>query len=453
MLDALRRTAAGSRLVRELTPAPDLDGWAITELLLKDLAPLRDRTWLVIDDLHELGPEEVLRQLELLAMRAPRELRFVLATRRPVRLGLHRLRRDGDLTEIRAWDLRFSRAEARAMFQAAGVRLPDAGFALLYERTEGWAAGLRLAALSLAGHDDPARFAAGFSGTERTVAEYLLAEVLDRQASRPAAAAADLAARAGSGPLADALTGSLGGERVLQQLEEANAFVVALDAPRCWFRYHHLFADLLRQELRRIAPGEVTPLHKAAARWLAEHGFPVEAIRHAQAARDWGLAARLLADHWAGLQVGGQAATVHALLAAFPAQAAAADAGLAVLAAADELAHGSLEAAERYLRLAARATGAVPAGRHDHVQLLLGVVRLLLARQRGNLPAVAEEARRLQAAAEAPDGAQPRLGAELRALALAQPGQRGALGDPLHGGRPAPGAGRDAGAADRAALP
>jgi len=418
-LDALRRTAAGSRLVRELTPAPDLDGWAITELLLKDLAPLRDWTWLVIDDVHELGPEEVLRQLELLVMRAPRELRLVLATRRPVRLGLHRLRLEGELAEIRPQDLRFSPAEARDMLQAAGVRLPDSGFALLYERTEGWAAGLRLAALSLAGHDGPARFAAEFSGTERTVAEYLLAEVLDRQPAgvRRLLLRTSLLERV-SGPLADALTGSLGGERVLQQLEEANAFVVALDAPRCWFRYHHLFADLLRQELRRVAPGEVIPLHKAAARWLAEHGFPVEAIRHAQAARDWGLAARLLADHWAGLQVGGQAATVHALLAAFPAQASAADAGLAVLAAADELAHGSLEAAERYLRLAARAAGSVPPGRHGQVQLLLGVVRLLLARQRGNLPAVAEEARRLQAAAEAPDAARTGLGAELCALAL-----------------------------------
>jgi LuxR family transcriptional regulator, maltose regulon positive regulatory protein len=221
-----------------------------------------------------------------------------------------------------------------------------------------------------------------------------------------------------SGPLADALTGSLGGERVLQRLEEANAFVVALDATRSWFRYHHLFAGLLQQELRRVAPGEVTPLHKAAARWLAGHGFPVDAIRHAQAAQDWGLAARLLADHWAGLQVGGQAATVHALLAAFPAQASAADAGLAALAAADELAHGSLEAAERYLRLAARAAGSVPDGRRGQVQLLLGVVRLLLARQRGNLPAVAEEARRLRAAAGAPDVAQPGPGAELRALAL-----------------------------------
>jgi LuxR family maltose regulon positive regulatory protein len=201
-------------------------------------------------------------------------------------------------------------------------------------------------------------------------------------------------------------------------MEEANAFVVSLDAARSWFRFHHLFADLLQQELRRTAPGEVTALHQAAANWFAEHGFPVEAIRHAQAAQDWGMAIRLLADHWAGLQLGGQAATVHAILAAFPAGASAADAELAVLAAADELAQGSLEAAERYLGSAAGEAASVPADRRGHVQLLLGVVRLLLARQRGNLPAVAEEARRLQAAAETPAASQPGLGEELRALAL-----------------------------------
>ena len=155
-----------------------------------------------------------------------------------------------------------------------------------------------------------------------------------------------------SGPLADALAGGSGGERVLQDLEEANAFVVSLDAGRSWFRYHHLFADLLQLELRRTAPGEVTGLHRVAAQWFAEHGFPVEAIRHAQAARDWGLAARLLAGHWPGLHLGGQAATVHAILAGFPAGAAAADAELAAVAAADELAQGSLEAAERYLEVA-----------------------------------------------------------------------------------------------------
>src|SRR6201986_1657670 len=145
------------------------------------------------------------------------------------------------------------------------------------------------------------------------------------------------------------------------------------------------------------------------------------AIRHAQAAGDWALAARLLADHWPGLQLGGRAATVHALLAGFPAGAIAADAELATVAAADELAQGSLQAAERYLRLAERGfegSVSVPAGRRGQAHLLLGVVRLLLARQRGNLPAVAEEARRLQALTEAPDAVPAGLGEELRALAL-----------------------------------
>jgi LuxR family maltose regulon positive regulatory protein len=423
VLGALRQTTSGSVLVRELTAAPDLDGWAIAERLLKDLVRLEDPIWLVIDDVHELGSGEARRQLELLVMRAPQELRFVLATRYDLRLGLHRLRLEGELAEIREPDLRFTADEARKLVSAAGVELTEPMLAVLHKRTEGWAAGLRLAALSLAGHPDPGRFAEGFSGSERTVAEYLLAEVLDRQSG----AARRLLLRTSvlemvSGSLADALTGGSGGERILQELEEANAFVVALDAARSWFRYHRLFADLLQLELRRTAPGEVTALHEAASSWFAGHGRPVEAVRHAQAAQDWSLASRLLADHWPGLQLGGQAATVHELLARFPAEAAATYAELAVLVAADELAQGSLEAAERYLGLTARAAATVPADRHEQLQVLLEMVRLLLARQRGNPPAVAEEARRLQAIAEAPDTARelarPGLGEELRGLAL-----------------------------------
>jgi LuxR family transcriptional regulator, maltose regulon positive regulatory protein len=419
VLDALRATVPGSGLVRELTAAPDLDGWAITERLLEDLAPLAERVWLVVDDVHELGSDQARRQLQLLVLRAPPQLRFVLVTRQDLRLGLHRLRLAGELTEIRAADLRFTVAEARELFEAAGVQLPGPALGMLVERTEGWAAGLRLAALSLAGHEDPGRFAAEFSGSERTVAGYLLAEVLDRQPEeiRRLLLRTSVLERI-NGELADVLTGDSGGERVLQDLEEAGAFVVALDAARSWFRYHHLFAELLRLELRRTAPGEVAGLHQAAAGWFAGRGFPVEAVRHAQGARDWALAARLLADHWPGLYLGGQAATVHALLAGFPAEAAAADAELAALAAADELAQGSLEAAERYVRLAERGAAAVPAGRRGQAQVLLGIVRLLLARQRGNPPAVAEQAQRLQALAEAPDAAQPGLGEELRALAL-----------------------------------
>ncbi|HYB46070.1 MAG TPA: LuxR C-terminal-related transcriptional regulator, partial [Streptosporangiaceae bacterium] len=269
--------------------------------------------------------------------------------------------------------------------------------------------------------------AAEFSGSERTVAEYLLAEVLDRQgeAVRRLLLRTSILERV-NGELADLLTGDSGTEGMLHELEEANAFVVSLDAARSWFRYHHLFADLLRLELRRTAPGEVTPLHRAAASWLAGHGYPVEAVRHAQAAQDWGLAARLLADHWPGLHLGGQAATIHELLAGFPAKARAADAELAAVAAADELAQGSLEQAERYLELAERGSAAVPAGRRAQLQVLLGVVRLLIARERADLPAVAGEAERLRALAVAPDAAQydlapaarAGLGGELRALAL-----------------------------------
>ena len=419
VLGALRRTSAGSRLVRELTAAPDLDGWAIVERLLKDLVPLQDRLWLVLDDVHELGSAEARRQLELLLMRGPPELRFVLATRHDLRLGLHRLRLEGELAEVRAADLRFGLGEARELFAAAGVELPEQALVMLHARTEGWAAGLRLAALSLAGHPDPARFAAEFSGSERTVAEYLLAEVLDRQSQevRRLLLRTSVLERV-SGPLADALTGGAGGELILQDLEAANAFVVALDAARSWFRYHRLFADLLQLQLRRTAPDQVDALHRTAARWFADHGYPVDAVRHSQAARDWAPAARLLADHWPGLQLDGQAATVHALLARFPAETRAADAELAVLAAADELTAGSLAEAERLLELAALGAPSVPRERRGQLDVLLGMVRLLLARQRMNLPAAAEEAHRLRVVADDPDTAPLGLGEELRALAL-----------------------------------
>jgi LuxR family transcriptional regulator, maltose regulon positive regulatory protein len=149
--------------------------------------------------------------LELLLMRAPDALRFVLATRHDLRLGLHRLRLEGELTEIRAADLRFSLAEARELLATAGVELGESALGMLQERTEGWAAGLRLAALSLTGHNDPDRFAAEFSGSERTVAEYLLAEVLERQNEK----VRRLLLRTSilelvSGPLANTLTGGVG---------------------------------------------------------------------------------------------------------------------------------------------------------------------------------------------------------------------------------------------------
>ncbi len=419
VLDAVRATKAGSSLVGELTPAPDLDGGAIAERLLADLSPLDEPIWLVIDDLHELCSDDAFRQLELVLMRAPAVLRFVLLSRGELLLGLHRLRLDGELTDIRAAELRFSLDESKALFESAGVQLSESGAALLAERTEGWAAGLRLAALSLTGHQDPERFAATFAGTERTVAEYLVAEVLDRQPER----VRRLLLRTSvlervSGPLANLLTAGSDGQRILQELEEAGAFVVSLDPRRSWFRYHPLFAELLQLELRRTAADELPALHRVAAKWFSERGHAAEAIRHLQAAEEWTLACRLLCDNWFGLILSGHRATAHQLLAGFPLSAVAADAELSALRAAYELDRGSPDEAERHLAIATRAAESEALDRRGHLQLVLAIVRLSIASNRGDLQAVVEQAHRLLAPAEGPGVAQLGLGDDLRALAL-----------------------------------
>jgi LuxR family transcriptional regulator, maltose regulon positive regulatory protein len=420
--DALQATPAGDTLLGAVTAAPELDGWTLVERLLADLRSLPEPIWLVIDDVHELGSPETLRQLELLVTRGPAGLRVVFASRREVRLGLHRLRLEGELTEIRAADLRFTLDEARALLKTAGVVLPDSALAVLHQRTEGWAAGLRLAALSLTGHPDPERFAAEFSGSERTVAEYLLTEVLERQPEE----VQQLLLRTSvleqvSGPLADVLRGRSGGERILQELEQAGAFVVSVDPRRSWFRYHQLFAELLQRELRCRAPGELPTLHGAAARWYAEHGYAVEAVRHAQAAQDWGLAVRLLADHLLDLVfLDGQGGTVRELLAGFPAGGQPADAELAALLAGDEITGGSLEAAERQLAVAAEGSASVTADRRGHFEVVLAIFKLSVAVQRGDLPGVVEQAQRLLAPAKPADAALlgNRVGEDLRALTL-----------------------------------
>ena len=351
-------------------------------------------------------------------MHAPDALRLVLIGRREPPLRLHRLRLQGDLTEIRARDLRFTQDEALELVSGAGVALSDSAVADLLERTEGWAAGLRLAARSLVDHPDPHGFAAEFSGSERTVADYLLAEVLDRQPEQ----ARRLLMRTAmlervSGPLADALTGDAGGERILQELERGNAFVVSLDAGRSWFRYHRAFADLLQLELRRTAPDDVRALHAAAAEWLAEHHYPIEAIRHAQAAGNPSLAAGLLSEQWFGLTMSGNAVAAHELLGAFPSRMRETDPALTVLTAADELVYGSLEEAKRHVDAATRELASSPADGSRRCQLMLGVVRLILARQSGDLPAVAQEAESLVATVDAADAAQLGFGRDLRAVA------------------------------------
>jgi LuxR family maltose regulon positive regulatory protein len=394
--DALRRTAPGSQIVGALTAAPGLSGWTILERLVGDLGQLKEDVWLVLDDLHELASDEGMRQLELFILRAPGTVRLVLLTRHDLRIGLHRVRLAGDLTEIRAADLRFTPREARILFHSAGVEVTDLALDQLVDRTEGWAAGLRLAALSLHGHVDPSRFAAEFSGTERTVSEYLLAEVLERQPDdvRRLLLRTSILERV-NGALADLLTGGSGGERILHELEDANAFVTAIDAQRTWFRCHRLFADLLELELRRTEPGEMLGLHAAAADWFVRNGHPLEAIHHAQEAEEWEMAATALFDEWLQLYFVGQAATAHQLLSRFPASVPGAAAELAAMRAVDDFDQGLLSEAAGQLNLAVEALTATPDDRRAKVASYLSMMQMLLARRRGNYPVVIEESRRL----------------------------------------------------------
>ncbi len=301
--------------------APGFSGQAMADRVLSELAAAGAPIVLMIDHLHELGSAEAVGQLTELLTSLPPNARAVVATRYDLPLRLHRLRLAGELSEIRAGQLRFTEGDTRELLAVAGITLPGPAVSLLHERTEGWAAGLRLAVLSLAGDPQPERFVAEFSGSDRTVGEYLMAEMLDRQPPevRRLLLCTSLLDRV-NGELGDLLTGSAGSERILLDLEDANAFVVSLDPGRTWFRYHRLFRGLLQLELRRTAAASIPGLHRFAAGWLAGHGEVADAIRHRQAAGDWTEAAGLLTDHALSLTLDGQAGTVAELLRAFPAK-------------------------------------------------------------------------------------------------------------------------------------
>ena len=400
VIDELASAIGEDELVERVAATPGFGGRAVVERLLSDLHSLEQPVVLVIDDLHELRSNDALRWLELFVAGLPAELRLVIVTREDPELGLHGLRLAGRLTQIRAADLRFSLEETRQLIDSSGAALSDAGLALLHERTEGWAAGLRLATISLASHHDPERFVSEFCGSERTVAGYLLAEVLERQPPevRELLLRTSILERV-SGPLADALTGGKGSEAILQRLEDANAFVTALDVGRTWFRYHHLLSDLLRLELRRASPALIASLHRAAARWLDEYGHVVEAIRHAQSAGDWAHAARLLADNYVDLVFDGRKATLRALLTAFPAAASQADAELALAFATARLYDGLLDEVPAYLSVAERLVATVPGERRRLFDLQLTSAGLWLACHRGDLDAARQAMRSLQAQA------------------------------------------------------
>jgi len=417
LLSAIRQTSGIAGRAEPPAATPDFNGRAMVDRVLSELADAGGDITLVIDDLHELKCPEALAQLTSLLTNLPRHAHAVLATRHDLRLGLHRLRLAGELAEIRAADLRFTDRETRELLDVAGIALSEASAALLHERTEGWAAGLRLAALSLAGHPDPERFVAEFSGSDRTVAEYLVAEMLERQPEdvQHVLLRTSLLDQV-NGELADVLTGRTGSERILLELEEANAFVVSLDPERTRFRYHHLFADLLRLELRRTWPEEAPTLHRRAAGWFLRQGQVIEGIRHTQAAGDWPEAARLLADHAFSLTLDGQAQTLQALLRAFPPGADHPE--LALVHAMVDVVQGRLDETAAHLAVAETYARTAPTDRLPRLRVAIASLKLSLARRRGNLAGVREHAEFLSAPLTGQSDDEIALGSDLRAAAL-----------------------------------
>lgn len=260
------------------------------------LTPLLNELWdrpgcvLVLDDYHVIEAPEIHEALAFLVEHLPPEVHLVVATRSYPPLHLSRLRARGLLCELRAQDLRFTGAEAADFLRdSMGLDVTAEEVESLERRTEGWIAGLQMAALSLRGRDDAGAFLAGFSGSHRFVLDYLTEEVLDRLPAQRL----DFLLRTSilprlCGPLCDAVTGRQDGQAVLESLETANLFLLPLDERRGWYRYHHLFASLLQDELRRrLTDAELCELHRRAADWFAQHHLPEEALAHAGTAADW----------------------------------------------------------------------------------------------------------------------------------------------------------------------
>jgi LuxR family maltose regulon positive regulatory protein len=317
---ALRRLdAAKSDVLRDVLPT-----------FINEVASSGASLVLVLDDYHLITSAQVHASVGALLDRCPPQLHLVLITRADPPLQLSRLRVRGELAELRAEQLRFSLDEAQEFFSyRLGTRLPEQDVHRLVARTEGWAAGLQLAALRLKDRADPSAFIERFTGADWHIVNYLGDEVLTSQPPRVRdfLLVTSVLNRM-CAPLCNALTGRADGAELITEVNRANLFLIPLDDERHWFRYHHLFGGLLQHELARTAPQQPAALHQRAAQWYAENGDPAEAIGHAIASGDDSLTRGLVAAHWRQHFNAGQLETVRRWLDALPAELVAMDASL-----------------------------------------------------------------------------------------------------------------------------
>jgi LuxR family maltose regulon positive regulatory protein len=356
-LDRVRPGIADG-VARLLSPPapPSFEGVAAALINELTVRPGEHDVLLVLDDYHAVEAQPVHQSLMFLLDHLPSDVHVILAGRADPPLPLARLRARGQLAELRAADLRFSPEEAAALLrEAIGRHLSEADVAALTTRTEGWAAGLQLAALSLAGQADVAGFVATFSGSHRYVLDYLTEEVLELQTERVRGFLLETSVlNRLSGELCDAVTGRTDGQAMLEALERANLFLVPLDEVRGWWRYHQLFADLLRARLQRQDPERAVQLHRNAAAWHDKHGLADEAVRHALDAGDPAWAARLMERHIDALHMRSEGETLQRWRSALPTDLVAsrprlllADGRMALLTGRVDAVEASVDAAER----------------------------------------------------------------------------------------------------------
>jgi LuxR family maltose regulon positive regulatory protein len=384
----------GARAVELLAMGAD-PVQVVLPTLLNDLDTIASPMVLILDDYHLVVNRAVHEQMAFVIGRMPANFHLVLATRSDPMLPVARLRASGELSEMRSDDLCFGPIEAAQLLNGVlGLELADADIHLLHQRTEGWAAGLYLAALSLTGRPDAAEFIRAFTGDNRHIVDYLIAEVLDCQSSqmRSFLLRTSVLGRL-SGALCDATLQTSASASVLERIERENLFVVPLDMSRRWYRYHHLFGELLRAELQRSEPDLVGGLHQRAAAWFEAEGLMDEAVRHLVAAGDIARSADLIAADWVNEFNGGGLSTVSGWLDLLPDESVRRDPRLGAARAWIALNIGQFDDAHAWIE-AVEAASRADTVDHGGLAAQLVALREVHAFKTGDIAAALEAARR-----------------------------------------------------------
>jgi LuxR family maltose regulon positive regulatory protein len=365
---------------------------AILSLLINEISTVLHEFALVLEDYHVIELREIHQTMIFLLEHLPPQMHLVILTRSDPPFPLARMRARGELTEIRAKDLRFSKEHVTIFLnEITELDLPDESIQTLLDRTEGWITGLQLAALSLQGSENPSESISAFGRGHGYIVDYLIEEVLEHQTDelKTFLLNTSILSRM-NGSLCDALTGQENGEATLLQLEKANLFVASLGGERSWYRYHRLFADVMQNRLQRLKPDRIPDLHRKAAEWYSQQGLLPEAVEHALSSGDFAYSADLVEANALGLLREGAVYTVQRWIECFPEEIILKRAWLCVYMAWAWLLLGKLEKLEFYLSSAEQLQEKVKDG--NDLRGNIAAIRTYALALQGNVEAALKQA-------------------------------------------------------------